>query len=629
VLSASAAIVLAATPLGVLQVGALQGPEIPRMPAITRAPQITYLDRQGAVIGIRGGRFAPPVDVTKLPAHVPAAFVAIEDRRFYQHNGFDPRGMARAVVDGLGAGRPTQGASTITQQLARNLWLSQERTLERKATEIAYAVQLEQAYTKNQILGLYLSRVYFGSGAYGLEAASQRFFNKPAARLTIKEAAMLAGVLKSPTGYNPVSQRQRCEERARLVLAAMVETGAITAAQRDKAVAQTPRVWATSPNGGAQYFVDWVDAEVRRMVPKVTRDMVVETTLDRTLTGAAADAARTTVGRYKAQAAEQAALVALDGAGRVRALVGGTDHVRAPFNRAAAAKRQAGSAWKPFVYLAALERGRTPETETIDEPVTIAGWTPDNYDAGAFLGPVTLETALAKSLNTVAARLADEVGRPAVAQTARRVGILSTVNTDPAMALGTTLVSPLEMTQAYAAFANGGVRVQAYGIERIRSGGRTIYQKRPAAPTQAVVNPALSDLNRMLRTAMTSGTGGRARVAGYDLAGKTGTTSDYKDAWFCGYTGGFASCAWMGRDDARPMGRISGATAPAEMWRSFMSAALPRVPRQAIPAGPVPPEPAPPEPTSTDPVEPEIEVRPDPDGTGDAVAAPEADSPPI
>lgn len=594
-----------------------QAPELPRMPPIERAPQVTYLDRNGGQIGVRGGRYGPPVDVGKLPAHVPAAFVAIEDRRFYEHTGFDPRGIARAVVAGLSEGRATQGASTITQQLARNLFLTQERTLERKATELVYAVELERTYSKKQILGLYLSRVYFGAGAYGLEAAAQRYFNKPAAKLSIKEAAMLAGVLKSPNGYNPVDQPERCLERANLVLAAMVETGAITPAQRAKAAAQKPRVWKTPPAGPSQYFVDWVDGEVRRMVPKLTRDLVVETTLDQTMERAAGEAARSVTARYKAQAAEQAAIVAMDGSGRVRALVGGIDHAAAPYNRAVSARRQAGSAWKPFVYLTALEQGRTPETPVIDEPVTINGWTPSNYEVGNYLGPITLETALAKSVNTVAARLADEVGRPQVAATARRIGILSAVNTDPAMSLGTTLVSPLEMTQAYAAFSNGGARVQAYGIERIRQGGTVVYQKRPPAPVQAIANPALSDLNRMLRTVMVSGTGGRAAVPGYDLAGKTGTTSDYKDAWFCGYTGGFAACAWMGRDDARPMGRISGATAPAEMWRSFMTTALKRVPAQQIPPGPPAPVPTPP-----------VEVAAQVETPQPVQAAPSSDEPP-
>ncbi|TAJ69649.1 MAG: PBP1A family penicillin-binding protein [Phenylobacterium sp.] len=595
-----------------LSMAAPQAPDLPRMPAIERTPQVTYLDRNGAVIGVRGGRFAPPVDVARLPPYVPAAFVAIEDRRFYEHDGFDPRGIARAIVMGLSEGRATQGASTITQQLARNLFLSQERTLERKATELVYAIDLERSYSKKQILGLYLSRVYFGAGAYGLEAASQRYFNKPAAGLSIREAAILAGILKSPTGYNPIEQPERSAERTKLVLAAMVETGAITPAQREKALAQKPRIFKTAATAPSQYFVDWVDAEVRRMVPKLTRDLTVDTTLDQRMETAAGDAAKATVGRFRTQGADQAAIVAMDGSGRVRALVGGIDYPTAPYNRAVSARRQAGSAWKPFVYLTALEQGRTPDTPVIDEPVTINGWTPSNYEVGSYLGPITLETALAKSVNTVAARLADEVGRPQVALTARRIGISSPVNTDPAMALGTTLVSPLEMTQAYAAFSNSGNRVQAYGIERIRSGGTIIYQKRTPAPVPAIANPALGELNRMLRTVMVAGTGARANVAGYDLAGKTGTTSDYKDAWFCGYTGGFASCAWMGRDDAKPMGRISGATAPAEMWRGFMTTALKRAPTQAIPLGPPAPVPTPPVEIAAQAVAPEATASPPP-----------------
>jgi len=578
-----------------------QAPELPRLPEIRREPQVTYVDRAGAVIGVRGGRYAPPVDLGRVPAYVPAAFVSIEDRRFYEHNGVDARGIARAVVVAIDKGRATQGASTITQQLARNLFLTQDRTIERKATEIAYALQLERAYSKKQILALYLSRVYYGSGAYGLEAAAQRYFNKPASRLTLREAAILAGVLKSPTNYNPAEETEAALARSKLVLDAMVETGAITPAQRTKALAEKPRIWKTAPNAAAQYFIDWIDDQVAQTAGKVRQDVVVETTLDLALEQAAFDAARNTVARHKAARAEQAAVVAVDGQGRVRVMVGGTDYVRAPYNRAASAKRQAGSAWKPFVYLTALEQGRTPDLPVIDEPVTIAGWTPANYTE-SFLGPLTLEQALAQSVNTVAARLADEVGRPNVAATARRIGIVSTVNTDPAMALGTTLVTPLEMTQAYAAFANGGDRVQAYGIERIRTrAGVTLYQKKPQAPVPAIANPPLSDLNRMLRTAVAAGTGRGANVPGYDLAGKTGTTSDYKDAWFCGYTGGFASCAWMGRDDNSPMARIAGGGAPAELWRSFMGVALKRIPRQPIPAGPpvTPPPPPPLEPELT------------------------------
>ena len=593
----------------------LTAPELPPLPPIRRDPQVTYVDRSGVVLGVRGGRYAPPVDLAKLPAHVPAAFVSIEDRRFYEHAGFDPMGIARAVVVGLENGRATQGASTITQQLARNLFLTSDRTIERKANELLYAVQLERTYSKRQILALYLSRVYFGAGAYGLEAASQRYFNKPAAKLTVREAAMLAGVLKSPTNYNPVEQPQRSAQRTRLVLDAMVETGAISPADRAKALAQAPRVWRTAPGAPAQYFVDWLDGQTRRLVGAPRQDLVVETTLDLPMEALAAQQASAVVARHRGQGAAQAALVAVDGAGRVRAMVGGIDYAASPFNRAVDARRQAGSAWKPFVYLAALEAGRTPDTVVVDEPVTIGTWSPVNYSQG-YLGPITLEQALAQSVNTVAVRLADEVGRGAVAGAARRLGIVSPINTDPAMALGTTLVSPLEMAQAYAAFANGGRRVPAYGVERIRTtGGAVLYQHAASQGGLVIANPPLGDLNRMLRTVIVAGTGARAAIAGYDLAGKTGTTSDYKDAWFAGFTGGFTTVVWMGRDDAAPMGRITGGGPPAELWRGFMAGALQRASARPIPAGaPPPPPPAPVPPADPAPIagapSPDAETRP-------------------
>jgi penicillin-binding protein 1A len=572
----------------------LSSPELPPLPPIRRDPQVTYLDRSGAVLGVRGGRYGPPIDIAKLPAHVPAAFVAIEDRRFYEHNGFDPVGIARALVVNAEKGRAAQGASTITQQLARNLYLSPDQTVERKAKELMYAVQLEQAYSKRQILGLYLSRVYFGSGAYGLEAASQRYFNKQAAKLTLREAATLAGVLKSPTSYNPITEPGRAAQRADLVLAAMVETGAISPADRAKAMAQPLKLSPSAAGGASQYFIDWIDVQRRQLVGQPKQDIVVETTLDSRLESGAADALRTTIVRYRGQAVSQGALVALDGQGRVRAMVGGLDYAAAPYNRAVTARRQAGSAWKPFVYLTALEAGSTPDMVVVDEPVFFGTWSPQNY-SDTYAGTLTLEQAVAQSTNTIAVRLADEVGRPAVAATAKRLGVASPINTDPAMALGTSLVSPLEMAQAYGAFANGGKRVAAYGVERIRTaGGAVLYQRKPSSQAQVIANPALSDLNRMLRNAVASGTGARAHIPGYDLAGKTGTTSDYKDAWFAGYTGGFAAVVWMGNDDGAPMKRVTGGAAPAEAWRSFMTIALKRGPAQAIPFGPpAPPPPIP------------------------------------
>ena len=571
----------------------LPSPELPDLPPIRRDPQITYVDRSGAVLGVRGGRYAPPVNLARLPPYVPAAFVAIEDRRFYEHGGFDPRGIARAIVSDIARGRAAQGASTITQQLARNLFLSSDRTLQRKADELLYAIQLERTYSKPQLLGLYLSRIYFGSGAYGIEAASQRYFNKSAARLTLREAAMLASLPKSPINYDPTDHPDASAQRSKLVLDAMVETGAITSAQRAKALAQTPKVWKTPPNDAAQYFLDWVDGETRRAVGAPRQDLVVETTLDAAFETASGEAARATVARYAKQGVGQAAVVAVDGQGRVRAFVGGLDHTASPFDRAADARRQAGSSWKPFVYLTALEAGLTPDAPVVDEPVMLGAWSPRNYEDG-YLGPITLQQALAQSVNTVAVRLADQVGRTNVAATARRLGVASPINTDPAMALGTSQVSPLEMAQAYAAFANGGQRVTAYGVERIRTNaGAVVWQRRAPAPQQVIGNPPLGELNQMLRAVISSGTGVRAAIPGRDVAGKTGTTSDYRDAWFCGFTGDLATVVWMGRDDNSSMRRVTGGSAPAELWRSVMSTGLQRLPTSPIPPGPPPPLAAP------------------------------------
>ncbi|MGZ6015850.1 MAG: transglycosylase domain-containing protein, partial [Phenylobacterium sp.] len=455
---------------------ALSPPDLSsRLPPIVREPQITYVDRSGSVLGVRGGQFAPPVDLARLPAYVPAAFVAIEDRRFYEHSGFDPVGMARAVMSDLAKGKAREGASTITQQLARNLYLNNTKTLERKADELVIALKLEQTYSKKQILALYLSRTNFGSGAYGLEAAAGRYFNKPASKLTIREAAMLAAIMKSPTNYDPANFPDRNAERTKLVLDAMAETGAISAADHDKALSQSPKIWKTAPTAPAQYFIDWLDGQTRAAVGPLKQDLVVETTLDLPAEIAAGEAISAATTKYAKQGVSQAALVSLDGSGRVRALVGGVDYVKGPFNRAVDAHRQAGSAWKPFVYAAAMESGRTPDLIVVDEPVTINGWSPRNSEPD-FMGSITLETALAHSVNTVAARLADEVGRDNVAAVAHRMGITSQINTDPAMALGTSLVTPLEMAQAYDAFANGGYAVKAYGIERIRTAsGRVLY----------------------------------------------------------------------------------------------------------------------------------------------------------
>ena len=561
-------------------------PDTSKLLGVHKQPSITYLDRSGALLGVRGSQYAPPVDLDKLPPYVPNAFIAIEDRRFYHHWGFDTWGIMRAISADLRRGHAAEGASTITQQLARNLFLTPDQTIKRKVQEVMLAVWLEHKFDKKQILALYLNRVYFGGGAYGIEAAAQRFFNKPASQLSVGEAAMLAGLLKSPTHYSPVGDAERAASRATIVLDKMVETHAITPEQRADAFAHPVRVSKTLASAYIQYFVDWVDGQTRQLVGQPTQDMVVETTLDLQLDGMAANAVRAAVARDYNLGVQQAALVSLDGAGRVRALIGGVDYGESQFNRAVDARRQAGSSWKPFVYLAAMEAGRTPDVIVVDEPVTIGNWTPHNYEP-RFLGAITMQKALQESINTVAARLADEVGRNNVANVAHRLGIASPINTDPAMALGTTVVSPLEMAQAYMPFGNGGDLAPAYGIEDIKTAdGKVLYQHKQDAKVNVIGNPPLGYMDQMLRAVVSGGTGTKAQIPGYDIAGKTGTTSDYKDAWFCGFTGGFTTVVWTGKDDATPMRRVTGGGPPAELWKSYMAQALPHLQVQRIPRRP-------------------------------------------
>ncbi|TPW04738.1 MAG: penicillin-binding protein, 1A family [bacterium] len=559
---------------------------------VDRQPSITYLDRNGALIAVRGTQQAPPADLDALPDYVPAAFIAIEDRRFYHHPGFDPIGMSRAMAANMRAGRVVQGGSTLTQQLAKNLFLSPDQNMKRKVQELMLAVWLEMKFSKQEILALYLNRVYFGAGAYGIEAASQRYFDKSARQLTVGEAALLAGLLKAPSRYSPVSEHERAGARATVVLNEMVDAGVITEAQRAQAVADPVRVSRTLATQHAQYFIDWLDKQIRELVGGPTEDMIVETTLDLTLQTQAERSVRRILDRDRSKGVQQAALVALDGEGRVRAMIGGASYADSQFNRATDARRQAGSAFKPFVYLTALESGYTPETLVNDAPIRIGNWSPRNY-SGNFAGEMTMAQAVAQSTNTIAAGMADQIGRDNVARTARRLGITSRIGLEPAMALGAVEVSPLEMAQAYDAFANGGKRVTAYGISRIRTPqGRVIYQRasRAAGPVQAISNPFLYYQNQMLRGVMTSGTGRSAAIAGRDIAGKTGTTSDYKDAWFVGYTGGFVTAVWVGKDDNTAMRGVTGGSSPAAIWRGFMEAALPRLNAPAIPNGPAMPE---------------------------------------
>ena len=564
-------------------------PDTSKLYDVKRQPSITYLDRSGAVVAVRGSQYAPPVEIDKLPKYVPAAFVAIEDRWFYWHPGFNPWGIVRSQVYNIShRGGPLRGGSTITQQLARNLFLTPNQNYRRKIQELILAVWLEAKFSKKEILALYLNRVYFGAGAYGIEAASQRYFGKPAPQLTIGESALLAGMMKGPSRYSPVSSTDRAGRRATVVLDEMVRTHAIKPEQRAEAFRTPVRVNPVLANQRAQYFTDWVDEKVRSLVGQATEDLVVETTLDLPIQAAAEQTLAKDVEAAKGQGVQQAALVGIDGEGRIRAYVGGANYAESQFDRATMARRQAGSAFKPFVYLTAMEQGRTPDTPVVDEPFKIGNWEPKNY-TGKFLGPMTLQSALQQSINTVAARLANDVGTANVAATARRLGITSNIQLDPSMALGAVEVSPLEMAQAFAPFSNGGFQARGYGIERIRTAtGKLLYDHgvEKVAHASVIGSPALQYMNQMLRQVLVApGTGTRAKVGAYDLAGKTGTTSDYHDAWFVGYTGGFVTAVWMGRDDNTPMRRVAGGGAPAGLWHDFMLQALPRLRAQPIPGG--------------------------------------------
>ena len=569
-------------------------PDTSNLYQTNRQPSITYLDQSGALIAVRGSQYAPPVDIDTLPDYVPLAFVAIEDRRFFQHPGFDPVGITRALLRNLTKhkGDNLAGGSTITQQLARNLFLSANQNMKRKIQELMLAVWLEHKFSKKQILGLYLNRVYFGAGAYGIEAASQRYFNKHPNQLTIGEAAMLAGMMKGPSSYSPLSDQERARRRTLIVLNEMVSAKVITADQRTEVLSQPIKVSKTLATAHAQYFVDWLDGQIASYVdPKNTEDLIIETTLDLPIQTDAERAVQTIMARDAKKGPQQAAVVSVDGDGRIRAMIGGVSYADSQFNRAVDAHRQAGSSFKPFVYLTAMEQGYQPTTPVVDEPFSIGDWAPENYTK-KYLGLIDLQYALAESVNTVAARLADQVGRNNVADTARRLGLTAKLNTDPAMALGTADVTPLEMAQAYIPFANGGIRANAHGIVRIRTAsGKILWQYR--APGQdstrvrVINNPALQEMNQMMRGVMARGTGTGAQIPGYDLAGKTGTTSDYHDAWFDGYTGGFVTIVWVGRDDNTSMtGKVTGAGTPAAIWKAYMTSALKRIQASPIPEGP-------------------------------------------
>ncbi len=545
-----------------------QLPDVSGLMAKGPSREIAVLDSSGHVIAQRNLDQGAMIDVSQLPDYVPNAFIAVEDRRFRGHWGIDPIGMARAAFEDMMAGHVEQGGSTLTQQLAKNLFLGSKRTFDRKAQEALLAMYLESRYSKDQILTLYLNHVYFGSGAYGIEAAAEHFFGKPASKLTLPEAARLAGSVKAPTRYNPLSDADASAERAQTVLAAMQEAGFITEAQREDAESTRPRV--VREESGAGYFVDWAIAEAHGDIGDVSEPIVIETTFDRTLQTEAERAVHFGLAdQGKALHAGEAALVSMTPDGAIRAMVGGRSYSESPFNRALA-KRQPGSAFKPFVYLAAFEHGHSPGDVMTDGPVDIHGWKPGDYE-GRFEGPITLTRAFAKSSNVVAAQLTAEVGAHTVAQTAYRLGIASPLEEVASLALGTSNVTPLELTAAYVPFANGGTAIVPYGITRIRTkSGKVLWTRNAPGLGRVMSVENNARMTQVMMETVASGTGKAARLAERPTAGKTGTTQDYNDAWFVGFTADLVTGVWIGNDDYKPMTKATGGGLPAHVFHTFM-----------------------------------------------------------
>jgi penicillin-binding protein 1A len=545
------------------------------LPTSFEEPRRVALDlaaADGAVFAVRGGAQARAVELAQVPRHLIDAVLAMEDRRFYAHAGFDLQGVARAALANLQAGGTVQGGSTITQQLAKNLFLSPERSLTRKVQEVLLALWLERRLTKDQILARYLNTVYLGAGAYGVDAASRRYFGRPVEQLSLAQAAMLAGLIQAPSRLAPTRALAEAQRRARIVLDAMVDFGALDAGAAREAKAQ-PAGLALPPveQLAYGYAADFAAAEARALLGAVAGSFVVRTTIDRRLQLLAERTLAAWLAREGAAlGAHQAALVALAPDGAVRAMAGGRDYAESQFNRVVQARRQPGSAFKLFVYLAALRAGMAPDSPVEDAPLLIADWQPRNY-ADHYLGPTDLRTAFAQSLNSAAVRVQEAVGRDRVIALAKAMGIASPLQPHPSLALGSAEVTLLELSAAYAAVLADVGRVAPYAVRAVHAPGHAAFQRRrPAAPSADWPRAPIMEL---LHAAVQLGTGRAARLE-VPVFGKTGTTQDHRDAWFIGFVPDLVVGVWVGNDDNAPMRGVTGGGLPAHIWRSFVAGAL-------------------------------------------------------
>ena len=539
-----------------------------------REPGIMMLAVDGTVLSEQGAFFGDTARISDLPDYVPNAVIAIEDHRFRSHYGVDPLGLARAITRNLLAGRMVQGGSTLTQQLAKNLFLTPEKTYTRKAQEAVLAVWLESKFSKDEILQLYLNRVFFAPNANGIEQASHVFFNKSAAELSIMEAATLAGMLKAPTTYNPNNHPEASAARASLVLNAMVRENFISAEDGQASVTAPSSVVSSDYVPAKQYAVDWIAEQLPLLVKNYDQSIVIETTIDPAIQANAEKSLRKRLQESgKKLGVSEGAVVVLDPSGAVTAMVGGRSYKRSQYNRVTKAKRQPGSAFKPFVYLTAFQDGYKPDSIEVDEPVNFGGWSPQNYK-NKYQGPVTLENAFAQSINTVAAKLAQAVGPANVAITAERLGIMSPLGRDASIALGTSEVTPLELTAAFVPFANGGKAVQPYVVRRITTrDGQVLYERGGDGLGQVVADTELGEMNQLFRAVVRHGTATKAQFGDFDIGGKTGTSQDYRDAWFVGFTPYMVTGVWMGNDDNSPTKNVTGGSLPTQVWRDVMEPA--------------------------------------------------------
>jgi len=571
-------------------------PDIDDLAKSKLRPSITILDANGELISTYGDVFTKYVDYNALPKTIIDAVVATEDRRFFKHFGIDPLGLARAMYVNVKAGGVVQGGSTITQQLAKIVFLKPERAMKRKVQEAILALWLERKFTKEQIITMYLNRVYLGAGVYGIDAAAKKYFNKPANELNLYESAMIAGLLKAPTTYSPTNNARAAADRTETVLLAMEDARKITEKQRLFALKTGTKVSVSKIRENSRYFTDYVMEILPQYVPKYVNDydknLVVKTTFQPSLQKLADDALTAQILQFGEQSkASQAAILSMRPDGAILAIIGGVDYSESQFNRATQAKRQPGSLFKLFVYMAALENGRRPNDIIADEPFSIRTggktWSPKNYD-GKYNGNVSLSYALTHSLNVATSRLSESIGRQKVIDLAHRMGVKSTLQDVPSLALGSSEVTLLEMVRAFATLPNHGKAVAPYAIEEVRNAdGEVLYQREGDYNLQVLADSSVKMMNGMLMGVVREGTAKAAQI-GRDAAGKTGTSQNFRDGWFVGYTPELVTGVWVGNDDNKKMQKVTGGGMPARIWREYMRVALADLPARNLETNPYP-----------------------------------------